>query len=272
MSQKTTPIPEPTKPHKLLVVRDTLLEFPELWMEVYIEGDKREESAFAEFLVRSRCKKALTPEDADMVVFTGGADVDPLLYGRTAHAKTNFSASRDKADLEMYKRCYDQGIPMFGVCRGMQFLHVMNGGALYQHVDNHYGDHRMYDAKNKQYLAKVSSVHHQACIDNTSRGMVSVGECSTSNNRWYDNNKRDAMLTTRDIEALWYPETGCFGVQGHPEYRGYEQFAAWTCDRLMDFFILNPDFELVGNKRRMKKEVVDRRKNKISAKLLKELT
>lgn len=272
MAKKTTPTEEQPKLHQLLVVKDTHLEFPELWMEVYVEGDAREQAAFAEFLVRSRCRKALTPEDADMVIFTGGADVDPLLYGQTPHAKTTFSPSRDKADLELYKRCFDQGIPMFGVCRGMQFLHVMNGGSLYQHVDNHYGDHKMYDMKNKEYLGKVSSVHHQAVIANSNNGMVSVAECSMSNNRWFNNNKRDAMLTTRDIEALWYPETGCFGVQGHPEYRGYEQFAKWTCDRLMEFFIVNPDFELVDNKRRIKKEVMDRRKAKISDRLLKELS
>jgi len=62
MITNTIQPPEPPKPHKLLVVRDTLLEFPELWKEVFIAGDKREEAAFAEFLVRSRCRKADTPE------------------------------------------------------------------------------------------------------------------------------------------------------------------------------------------------------------------
>jgi len=125
----------------------------------------------------------------------------------------------------------------------MQFLHVMNGGSLYQHVDRHYGDHTMFDRKSKKHV-KVSSVHHQAVIANPQGGMVSLAECSESNNRWFNGTKRDEMLTTRDIEAMWYPETGCFGVQGHPEYRGYSQFAVWTCDRLMDCFVTNPDFEL----------------------------
>ena len=262
--------PEPPKPHKLLVVRDTLLEFPELWKEVFIAGDKREESAFAEFFVRSRCSRADTPEKSDLVVFTGGSDVDPLLYGETPHSQTRFNTDRDKADIELYRKCYDEGIPMFGVCRGMQFLHVMNGGSLYQHVDRHYGDHTMFDRKSKKHI-KVSSVHHQAVIANPQGGMVSIAECSESNNRWFNGTKRDQMLTTRDIEAMWYPETGCFGVQGHPEYRGYSQFAVWTCDRLMDCFITNPDFELRSNKRRMKKEVMDRRPTRMSAKLLKEL-
>src|SRR3546814_18138869 len=50
---------------------------------------------------------------------------------------------------------------MFGICRGAQFLHVMNKGALWQHVEGHAGpDHYIYDL-NDDCLVIATSLHHQ---------------------------------------------------------------------------------------------------------------
>src|SRR3546814_5523779 len=104
-----------------------------------------------------------TPEEADLVVFVGGADVDPALYGAERHQTTFPDTDQDQRDMELFKTCYENGIPMLGVCRGAQFLNVMHGGKLYQDVDNHVGDHPIYDTQNKRVIHNVSSIHHKMC-------------------------------------------------------------------------------------------------------------
>ena len=158
--------------NSVTIVRDTLTERPELWLDVCIIGDRYEQNAFAEMLVPARCSKKELPEDADVVIFTGGIDVNPALYGEDAHPSVTFDTRRDEADMVVYQQCIEQGIPMFGVCRGAQFLHVMNGGKLNQDVDNHNGDHGMWDPKDRRFIDKISSVHHQMVIPNPDGGMI----------------------------------------------------------------------------------------------------
>lgn len=235
--------------------RDTALSFPPLYMEVYIAGDAIEQRAFADMFIRTGSKRATSPEEADLVVFTGGADVDPLLYGAEKNKKTYCDPVRDKADMVLYQKCLELGIPMFGVCRGAQFLHVMNGGELYQDVDNHHGDHALHLTKENRVLQSISSVHHQMCKENELGGMEVLGYIYKSSTRHFGASGVFSG-THRDIEAFWYPKTGCFGVQGHPEYKGYYAFAQWCLSQLNKLFLENPDYDLIDNLRRMKPEIL----------------
>jgi gamma-glutamyl-gamma-aminobutyrate hydrolase PuuD len=236
------------------------IEFPELWMDIHIHGPAWEERLFAEMFARARCRKALSPEEADVVVFTGGPDVDPILYGETRHHSTHTDPARDASDMAMYKLCYEKGIPMFGVCRGMQFLHVMNGGKLYQDVDGHTGDHPCWDAVRCVMIPKVSSVHHQMCIVEEGKpGPLVLLESSRAKIRRL-NATENMMGVSQDCEAFWYRDTVCLGVQGHPEYRGYHQFAKWCFDRIHDYIAVNPDLVWVGSQRRLDPALMAQRK------------
>lgn len=232
---------------KVVAIRDTILTFPELWLDVYIQGDDMEQRAFAPMFSRSHCSRAKTIEEADLVVFTGGEDVNPALYHEEPHKTTTFSKARDSADTAAYLRCLEAGIPMFGVCRGAQFLHVMNGGKLYQHVDEHTGAHPMFDVDKRRTIDKVSSVHHQMCIQNVKGGMKILATSAKSRERWHNPTKLDKGPNP-DVEAFFYRETGCLGVQGHPEYGGYHAFTKWCLDAIQESFQGNEDFEFVGEK------------------------
>lgn len=239
-----------------------------LWMEIYIEGDDFEKHAFSTMFLKAKCRMAKTPETADLVVFTGGVDVDPALYGEEKHWKTETpDHKRDARDMELYAKCFELGIPMFGVCRGAQFLHVMNGGKLYQHVNNHVGDHEMWALKSgnvKGYeRIMVSSVHHQMCIKNEE--MVLLGDSSKATERWI-NNKDKVEGSKLDVEAYFYPDTCCLGVQGHPEYSGYDQFLEWCIDQMDKFIFSSPETELRGRYRRLKQSVMDGRNVKLLSK------
>ena len=247
--------------HRVLIAKDTALDFPELWLEVWLTGSGFEQKQFAEMFARARCYKAKSPETADLVVFAGGEDVNPALYGEMAHFSVQHNEARDKADLELYKLCYEQGIPMFGVCRGFQFLHVMNGGKLFQDVDHHQGQHQMFDKIGKRMINNVSSVHHQ--MVRPMNDMTVIGHVSRSTKRWTSDNTFTSGPSI-DIEAAFYRDTCSLGVQGHPEYRGYAEYTCW-CLKMLDKFINeNPDLMISteGRNRRMKPEFIMERELK----------
>jgi gamma-glutamyl-gamma-aminobutyrate hydrolase PuuD len=243
-------------------MRDNILEYPELYMDVYIAGDVMEQRAFAEMFIRSRCRRADTPDEADLVVFTGGPDVDPVLYGELPHPTTRVDLQRDKEDLALYAHCLKHGIPMFGVCRGAQFLAVMMGAKLYQDVDKHYGDHTIWDHKSKVQLGKVSSVHHQMVIPHTDGGMEIIATSGEATYRWKNPTDKIASSSMQDVEAFFYRETCILGVQGHPEYRGYNAFARWTLRLLDEYIVCSPDTVLIDNKRRIQPDLVAQREAK----------
>src|SRR5206468_3407306 len=145
-------VQEPKK--RVTIMRDHDLTYPELWMEIFVQPDpdvRDDEARFAQMFARSRCSRAKSVLEADLVIFAGGADVDPVLYGEVPHETTCCDPKRDQQDMDLYLMCVEHGIPMLGICRGAQFLHVMNGGKLWQHVDKHYGDHRIFDIRKKDF-------------------------------------------------------------------------------------------------------------------------
>jgi gamma-glutamyl-gamma-aminobutyrate hydrolase PuuD len=243
------------------ILRDHDLEHPDLYMAIYVAGDwavRDDEARFARLFSRSGCYKADTIEDADLVIFGGGSDVEPLLYGENnadRFPSTYYDEKRDAADIQIYLQCRNQGTPMMGVCRGAQFLHVMNGGKLYQDIDGHQGSHKAFALREKTLIEKVSSVHHQSCIFNKEMEVL-LTTSSTATTRWLDRDRKDTAAKL-DIEGFYYRDTGCFGVQGHPEYAGYNKFSVWCLDQISNLFLTSPDFTWEGKRLRMTKEAKD---------------
>jgi putative glutamine amidotransferase len=70
----------------------------------------------------------------DGLVLSGGADLDPSLYGAAPDPRTVTRPDRDSAEMSLARRALDQDMPVLGVCRGMQLLAVAAGGRLHQHL------------------------------------------------------------------------------------------------------------------------------------------
>jgi len=122
-------------------------------------------------------------EDADLVQFCGGADVSPSLYGEGLHHTTRVNSARDKYEATVFEWCFEHNVPMAGICRGAQFLHVMNNGKLWQNVNRHAiaGTHTSFVLKNEDrprsatLYVEVSSTHHQMMRAGEGEVLVTAG-------------------------------------------------------------------------------------------------
>lgn len=71
----------------------------------------------------------------DALLLTGGADVDPQLYGETAHPTfESAEAGRDAFEIALSRAAVKSGMPLLAICRGMQVLNVAMGGTLIQDI------------------------------------------------------------------------------------------------------------------------------------------
>ena len=79
-------------------------------------------------------------ERLDGLVVTGGADVDPGRYGAEPHPRTvSWRSDRDAWELALLDAADARGLPVLGICRGMQVMAVQHGGALDQHLPESVG-------------------------------------------------------------------------------------------------------------------------------------
>jgi putative glutamine amidotransferase len=71
----------------------------------------------------------------DGILLGGGRDIDPSLYGQESSGHlTHTEPRRDAFELELVERSLDRGLPILGMCRGIQILNVALGGTLVQDV------------------------------------------------------------------------------------------------------------------------------------------
>jgi putative glutamine amidotransferase len=97
-----------------------------------------------DFLAAAGCTPVLLPllpgverviGQLDGLLVPGGPDLEPALYGGTAHPKTYAgSPVMDAAELALVKEAFGARLPILAICRGLQLLNVHRGGTLYQHL------------------------------------------------------------------------------------------------------------------------------------------
>lgn len=166
---------------------------------------------------------AKTPEEADFLQFTGGHDVTPNFYGAKKHPSTSNSERRDDEEDEIYQQFLYKK-PMAGICRGGQFLWVMNGGTMFQDVTGH-AIHGTHEVVHLETLEKknVTSTHHQMMRHSeetlTTAKLIAVASHCRSK-VWWDDWQEEFKegYDGFDIEVAAFPDTMSLCFQPHPEF------------------------------------------------------
>lgn len=71
----------------------------------------------------------------DGLVLSGGADVNPALYGQQRHPETQTPRlDRDAWEQALLQGAIERDLPFLAICRGVQMLNVALGGSLHQHL------------------------------------------------------------------------------------------------------------------------------------------
>lgn len=179
-----------------------------------------DDSSVIEVMAKAGFKHSTSrePNDYDFVVWSGGADINPFLYGQAPHSTTSIVASRDVIETRMYHKTPIHK-PKIGICRGAQLLNVKNGGSMYQNVNKHAGQHHQtLDLTNGQ-IVTINSVHHQMMIP-TDNAVILARALAISTIRETDTTKEERGSNDNwlEPEAIFYPESNSFCFQAHPEY------------------------------------------------------
>ena len=174
--------------------------------------------AYSQLFSRLGHKEVSDIATAELLVFTGGADVSPHLYGAKKHPQTGSSPARDAAEELFFDAAIERGIPMVGICRGGQFLNVKSGGEMYQHVDKHCGNHEITDLESGETVL-VSSTHHQM-MKPSPEGILVASSGLGGGREWYEGQVFKKDVSNEDIEVVFYPHTRALCFQPHPEFTG----------------------------------------------------
>ena len=154
------------------------------------------------------------------VVVNGGGDVAPERYGATRHRRTyGVEERRDRFEIELVRAAAARGVPVLGICRGIQLVNVALGGTLVQHVPEVAGREHMCDdaldrcvhdvelAQGSRLAAlygrdrvRVNSLHHQA-VDRPAPGL-----------------RVTATAPDGTVEGIESDDGRILGVQWHPEF------------------------------------------------------
>ncbi|MBI4232902.1 MAG: gamma-glutamyl-gamma-aminobutyrate hydrolase family protein [Chloroflexi bacterium] len=157
------------------------------------------------------------------LLLTGGADVEPALYGERADpvAQVESNPARDALDFPLLRAALTRDLPVLAVCRGMQVLNVALGGKLIQDLPGHRAEqedgrwvsayHRIWIAPGSKLaavlgsggLVRVNSRHHQGMRE-AQKAPLLIASAYTPDD-----------FLVEGVESPFH--TWVIGVQCHPE-------------------------------------------------------
>ncbi len=161
-----------------------------------------------------------TLDALDSVIFSGGSDLDPELYGQEAHPETTgVVADRDRAELALLEAALARDMPVLAICRGSQVLNVARGGDLVQHLPEVVGDEK------HKHTPGVFADHDVSVERETRLGAVLGGEHAPVKSHHHQGFGRvgeglrvAARAEDGTVEAVEDPSARfALGVLWHPE-------------------------------------------------------
>lgn len=159
----------------------------------------------------------------DGLMLVGGPDVEASRYGAAPHPAAESPVPlRDAVEIALMRGASERGLPVLGICRGMQVINVARGGTLRQHLPEELGDDehrrvagsfsgnehpvRLAEGSRAEEAARTDSraviSHHHQAVDDLGAGLRVSG--------WHDGDGVAEAIEADDPAWL-------VGVQWHPE-------------------------------------------------------
>lgn len=176
------------------------------------------------FIIPSMIKREDLPRLIDMcdgLLFPGGDDVDPHLYGEEIHMLCGVvNRQEDELWIEAEHIAENRNLPVLGICRGMQLVNVARGGSLYQDLSEFRCEHLLH----KQQQERDYLIHEVSIREDSLLGKVLGTERIFTNTMHHQCVKKAAedlivsACTSDSIpEAMESKDGRIILVQWHPE-------------------------------------------------------
>ncbi len=213
----------------------------------YLDGIERAGGigALVGFVDEAGARETLQRFDA--LLLSGGDDIDPAQYSASAAGAVSTNPAADESDQHLLQAALEIGIPVLGVCRGIQLINVALGGSLHQHMWDTSVEHRgretgpdpvhnaeemlarrhLVQFESGSSIAKIfgsntteaNSLHHQA-VDQLGDGLTVTGRTA------------DGV-----VEVVEHVEHALIAVQWHPERMpngSHDPLFSWLVDQAAD--------------------------------------
>ena len=162
------------------------------------------------------------PSQGDALVLWGGADICPRYYHQrpTSHAHAYVPSPRDIREYDEANAAIERGIPIIGICRGAQWLAILAGGSLIQHVEGHIGDHPLIVKTREEKSYTTNSIHHQMMrVKHIPHELIAW---TPKRSQVYEVDLLNATTVypeefENDPEIIFFPSIHGLGFQYHPE-------------------------------------------------------
>ncbi len=164
-------------------------------------------------------------EAVDGILFSGGIDIHPCHFGESIleGASVEIDEERDALELPLARQAVARGLPVLGICRGIQTLNVAFGGSLYQDLSVIGIEGRVHQQRDR--LEPWQPAHPVVVIASSKLARTFDGSHAEVNSFHHQAVHESApgwVVTARApdgvIEGLEYPGARfVVGVQWHPE-------------------------------------------------------
>jgi len=139
----------------------------------------------------------------DGLILSGGADINPLLYGQDFKAGIGtVSPERDNYEMIVLEEFLKTGKAILGICRGHQLLNVYFGGTLFQDAQYYKGE--LVNHRQKIYPDMVThkvNIIEQENIDKLGDGLTAIAKSN------------DGVVEAIQMKGHKF----LYGIQWHPE-------------------------------------------------------
>lgn len=158
-------------------------------------------------------------ERLDGLILSGGADIDPTRYGHEHDAKLGeLEPTRDEWEFALFAEASRVGLPVLGICRGLQLVNVALGGTLNQNVELEDGEGHPQWGKPRDEPAHFVDIVEGSVLSQFHSGRIGVNSLHHQTIRdLAPSLKVGAVAFDGVIEGVELSEKPVLAVQWHPE-------------------------------------------------------